>query len=360
MEFYNTEVSECGKKLVMDVLNSGYLNQGKYVKDLEEGLLKYFTGMPYNITTNSCTAAIHIALKVYGREGREVYLPGKTFIATAMAVKAAGYKPIFLDIDPRTKNINEYIFERARINNGAPIIGVSWGGRSCVEELRKIKQKHGRYVIEDAAHAFGNYESPDWIDARCYSFQAIKALSCGDGGCVAFKDKEKISLYKSLKWFGIDKDTMTFNECGERIMKVTSDGYKFNMNDLNAALLTGNLTEFYTNRECRKAIHLRFNQITKNPTPEVSSYWLFGIYAKNSRNWIAKANKDGIPARKMDSDISKHFGDFHLPNTKLVDEHEIYFPCHHGLTIKDIIQIEKFLQRIIDEGDFIPDDKLLS
>ncbi len=359
MEFYNCDISEDAKKFVNEVLNSGYLNQGRLVRALEEDMMPEYVDVHYPLLTNSCTAALHIALELSNVRGKEVILPGKTFIATGMAVLMAGGKPVFCDVEIDTRNLSLETVKPLVNENTAAVIGVSYGGLSCSLELRKIKETYKDIsIIEDAAHAFGNIdEHTSYIDHRCYSFQAIKVLSCGDGGMIASRMYNQHLKAKAMRWFGINKDKMTFDPNGKRRMQVESYGYKYNMNDLNAAILGGNLKEFHKRKSARYNVaQILSSNLGKFPAYKNSSFWLFGILAKNSDDWIKRANAEGIPARKMDSDISGHgvFGfDGILKNTRFIDENEIYFPCHHMLTFGDVGNISNFLKKIKDSGDLI-------
>jgi len=366
MEFYNTDVSLSAKKYANDVLDSGYLNQGKYVKELEESILPKYTYTYYPTLTNSCTAALHIALEIANVRGKKVILPAKTFIATGMAVKMAGGIPIFADVAFDSKNITLETVEHLIDSDTAAVIGVSWGGLSCLKELARIKKKYNVYTIEDAAHAFGTYDlGASYVDFRCYSFQAIKPLSCGDGGIIASRYMKDNLKARAYRWFGINKDKMTFSETGERRMQVECYGYKYNMNDLNAAILRGNIEDFDKNWDSRCKISAMYNSslgITDSYMPLEHSRWLYGMNVKNSNEWIKKANKLGIPARKMDKNISGHFGftGGTLLTTDYIDETEIYIPCHHALTYGNVSDIITFLEEIKKSGDLLIYDKLLS
>lgn len=361
MEFYNCDVSEEGKKNVMEVLNSGYLNQGKYVAELESTILPKYMGNHHPILTNSCTSALHIALELSYVRGREVILPGKTFIATGMAVLMAGGIPVFCDVEDDFQISLETVAPNISKNTAA-VIGVSWGGKTCALQLCRIRNEFPHInTIEDAAHAFGTKsDSNHFTDYRCYSFQAIKALSCGDGGAIACLGHFDSTKAKAMRWFGINKDKMTFDNSGKRVMEVERPGYKYNMNDFNAALLTGNLTQFQNNKTGRFNVCKIYNdalglQYVSEDYNE-NSFWLYGLLVRNSKDWIRVANELGIPARKMDSDVSIHhvFGKQNeLKKTQFIDEHEIYFPCHDKLTFNDVTKITNLLKRIKISGNII-------
>lgn len=360
MEFYNCDISEEGKKNVMEVLNSGYLNQGKYVAELESTILPKYMGNHHPILTNSCTSALHIALELSYVRGREVILPGKTFIATGMAVLMAGGIPVFCDVEKNTFQISLKTVEHLIGINTAAVIGVSWGGRTCAHELSDIKKKYPQIsTIEDAAHAFGTLsDASAYTDYRCYSFQAIKVLSCGDGGAIACRNYQNAVRAKAMRWFGINKDKMTFDTNGKRRMQVEGKGFKYNMNDFNAALLGGNLTHFEENKAGRFNVCKIYNDVLGYTygaeAYNYNSFWLYGLLVKNSDAWIKRANEVGIPARKMDSDISVHgiFGSQNkLDNTFFIDENEVYFPCHDKLMFNDVTKIKNFISKIVEAGD---------
>lgn len=347
MEFYNCHVTKEAIANVNYVLNNRWINQGPFVKKLEETIFPNDYSMKYPLTTNSCTSALHIALELSNVMGKEVILPAKTFVATGIAVLMAGGIPVFADIDARYGSLL-YRDVISKINeNTAAVIGVSWGGSDVVcGTLRKIKKSvPGIRIIEDAAHSFGSYNDlREYIDFVCYSFQAIKMVTCGDGGLLVCKDENDYKNAKAMRWFGINKDKMTFSDIGERQFNIERLGYKYNMNDLNAAMLIGNLSnldkriarrqEIYTKYldELSTSVRLMYHSLQ-------SSCWLCPVLVDRRNDFIKALRSRGVPACKTDSriDINTIFGGkSDLPETEYFDSNEANIPIHEDLTDDDV------------------------
>ena len=150
-----------------------------------------------------------------------------------------GAKLVFADIDPLTGNIDPESVRKKITNKTKAISAVHWAGQPFdISEINSIAKEHGIKVIEDAAHAFGaSYEdkpigSPHSSDYVCFSFQAIKHLTTGDGGLLACKTKEDSDRAKRLRWFGLDRKYKG-NKWNQDI---TECGYKFHMNNIIAAI----------------------------------------------------------------------------------------------------------------------------
>lgn len=347
MEFYNCHITNKAIENANNVLKSGFLNQGPYVKNLETDILPTEYHCKYPILTNSCTSALHIALELSDVRGKEVILPAKTFIATGIAVLMAGGIPVFCDIEPSEMCINYHNVKQKITNETAAIIGVSWGGSTkCCYYLKKLKSHFPQLsIIEDAAHSFGSYSKyRNFYDFICYSFQAIKMVTCGDGGLLVCNNEEKYKEAKAMRWFGIDKDKMTFSDIGERQFSIERLGYKYNMNDLNAAILSGNLYNLKARIERRQTIYDKFSMSINNDIDicihdNTSAIWLCPLLVNDRNNFIKAMRSRNVPATKTDSriDLNPIFGKkTKLPNTEYYDEHEANIPIHEDLTDEDV------------------------
>lgn len=346
MEFYNCYVSESAKKYVNEVMNNRYLNQGPLVKKLENDILPKIVGNNC-LTVNSCTSSLHLALELSNVRGKEVILPAKTFIATGMAVLMAGGIPVFADTVPCGTYISISDVIRKITDKTAAIIGVSWGGDvQIVPFLVAIKRAFPHIkVIEDAAHSFGSECSlRSELDFICYSFQSIKTLTCADGGLLVCKYDDDFRKAKAMRWFGVDKDKMIFSDIGERIYSIDTIGYKYNMNDFNAAMLLGNIEDLQKIMTARIIHRCRYisnfpKDITVVPHSMGSSNWLFTILVDERDDAIKALRSRGVPATKLDSRIDGN-AIFNcksiLPNTQSFDEREINLPIHESLSSEDI------------------------
>lgn len=178
------------------VFHSGVWGVGGKDTTLFETEFAEYIGARHALTTTNGTVSLEIALRAFGLGyGDEVITTPYTFYATASSVMAVGAVPVFVDIDPRTYNIDPNLIEAAVTERTRAIIPVHIGGRPCdMDAIGDIADKRGLLVLEDAAHAHG----AEWKgrrvgalrDAGSFSFQSSKALSAGEGGCIVTNNDE--------------------------------------------------------------------------------------------------------------------------------------------------------------------------
>jgi len=227
---------------VAKVLESGYVTEGPKVKEFEAALSE-FLGTP-TITLNSGTSALTLALRLAGvGPGDEVITTPMTCQATNVPILTTGAIPVWADIDPRTGLIDPQSIANKLTAKTKAVMAVDWGGAPCDYNAIYNNLPSNVKLIEDAAHAFGSiYQSRpvgDLADFTCFSFQAIKHLTSVDGGALTALHDEDLVRGRLLRWFGIDREAEVKEFRGE--VDVEEAGYKFHMNDLNAAIGLENL-----------------------------------------------------------------------------------------------------------------------
>lgn len=357
INLFNITVEEEAIKNVEHVLRSTWLNEGEWVKKFEEKLTQEFNFQ--NITTtNSCTSALHLALICSGvQPGDEVILPPQTFIATGTSILTAGAKPVFVDIDPNTGNINPNEIKNKINNKTKAIIVVHWGGNPCLmDEIHKVA--NGLPIIEDAAHALGAY--PICIgDYTCFSFQTIKFLTTGDGGAICVKDTSKLNELRRRKWFGFDKENLTKHFEGDRANLVSELGFKYHMNNIAAAIGLGNLKGIQTKLNKRRSIANIYYKEFKNvkglkllkPNGK-PSYWIFTMRVENRKSFISKMKQNDIEVSVLDRRIDKHpiFQNItpNLLGQEKFDEEQISIPVHDALSEMDLAKIVNTIKVVGD------------
>lgn len=227
---------------VFDTLRSGWIGKGPKVAEFETTMGQY-TGSREAIAVSSCTAALHLSLLSVGiGEGDEVITTPMTFAATANAIIHAGAKPIFADVNPATMLIEPQEIEKAITARTRAILPVHLAGRPCaMDEIARIAQKHGLYVIEDAAHCIeGEYKGRhigSIGDLTCFSFYVTKNLTTCEGGMVTTNNSEWAEKIRILAAHGMDQDAFRrFQSTKYKHYDVVAPGYKYNMTDLQAAL----------------------------------------------------------------------------------------------------------------------------
>jgi dTDP-4-amino-4,6-dideoxygalactose transaminase len=189
---------------VTEVLKSGTIAEGPKVKEFEEAFAKYI-GTNYAIAVNSGTAALHVALLAKGiGKGDEVITTPFTFIATANSVLYTGAKPVFVDADAETFNIDAGMIEDKITKDTKAIIPVDLYGQPAeMKAIMEIAKDHGLSVIEDACQAHGatyNGKAVGSFDVGCFSFYPTKNMTTGEGGIITSDDKEfaeKAGMIKS-------------------------------------------------------------------------------------------------------------------------------------------------------------------
>jgi dTDP-4-amino-4,6-dideoxygalactose transaminase len=304
---------------------------------------------------NCCTSALTVALKLCDvGPGTEVVTTAMTCVATNTPIENLGAKIVWADIDPNTASLDPRDVERKITPATRAIICVAWAGTPCsLDELDAIGKRHGIPVIHDAAHAFGakwrGRPLSDFADYTCYSFQAIKHLSSGDGGALVCRDPKKFVLGRKLKWFGYDRDAHK-DERGEwKGQRWDADiapgeiGYKFNMNNIAAAIGLSQMPHIdrilgqhrrngaaYT-RAFRNSRTIRPLVVPDEAEP---SYWVYTALTDDSVDrdrLLENLNAEGIAAGlvHLPNDIYsafKHY-DSTLPGVRRFADRQISLPC---------------------------------
>lgn len=350
MNFFNTTITEEAKRNALACLDSGFVSEGSWVDDFEEGVEDTF-GYKNCVAVNSCTSALHLALILSGvKPGDEVVLPAQTFLATGLAVIYCGAKPVFADIEKETGNIDAFSIWHKITDKTKAIISVSWGGTP--PDLGRLEEFRNRAaIIQDNAHALGStYEGKpiaDFGDFSCFSFQAIKSLTTGDGGMLTCKNPHDSYRAKKFRWFGIDRENDKTDFSGERLYNLSQGGFKYNMNNIAAAIGLGNLHGVKERQARRKWVADQYEKAcfaeTIMTSREGSSDWLFTVLVPRRDDFIRAMRSKAIPVSVVHNGIDRNsiFGgiDRSLVNQRHWDEHHICLPCHSGLTDEDVQKV---------------------
>jgi perosamine synthetase len=217
-------------RAVNDVLKSGILAQGPKVAELEAAFAEY-CGIKYAVAVNSGTAAIHAALHAAGvGPGDEVITVPFSFIATINPIIFLGAKPILVDIDPLTFNMDMSKLEQAITPKTKAILPVHLYGQPCdYDELRAIATKHNLIVIEDACQAvgaeYGDKKAGALGDMGCFSLYATKNIMCGEGGMITTNNEQYVTAIKQFRQHGMSGP-----------YEYNGMGYNYRMTDLQATI----------------------------------------------------------------------------------------------------------------------------
>lgn len=228
--------------LVSEVIASGWLTTGPKTREFEEEFAKY-VGAKHAIAVNSATAAMHIALEAAGiQAGDEVITTTFTFAATAEVVRYFNAKPILVDIDPVTLNIDVDQVAQTVTPRTKAVIPVHVGGHAAnLTAIQQIADQYGLVVIEDAAHALPTHYKGQLIgsisDFTAFSFYATKTLATGEGGMLTTDNDEWADRCRVMSLHGISKDAWNrYASEGSWYYEIIAPGFKYNMTDVAAAL----------------------------------------------------------------------------------------------------------------------------
>ncbi len=235
---------------VTDVLRSGWWTKGNRTVEFENEFAAR-VGAKYALAVNSCTAALHLAMAVYGiGEGDEVITTPMTFCSTVNTVAVCGATPVLVDIDPETGLIDPDEIERAITERTKAIVPVHYAGLVCdMDRINDIAGRRNLRVIEDAAHAFGSKYKGEPVgsfgNATAYSFYVTKNLATGEGGMLTSDDPDFIAKARTLALHGMNADAWKrYGSKGSWRYSVTEFGFKYNTTDIASALGLAQLRKF--------------------------------------------------------------------------------------------------------------------
>jgi perosamine synthetase len=309
---------------VIEEVSKAFLNKNigftETVFQFEDALSEL--GLTSPVCVSSASAGLVVSLKALGiGVGDEVIIPRQTFIATGLAVLEVGAQPVFCDIDITTGSLDPISAERLISSKTRALIFVHWGGNGHNSNtFIELSQKYNIGLIEDAAHAFGgNVNTKEKIGQIkfenhfvVFSFQAIKFFTTGDGGCICSHSKYYKDL-KSLSWFGIDKTRSKgrrkFNE--EKGLNISLNGYKFNMNAIQASIGLANLKNIDQRIRMRRDRAEKYYQAIKKSKKiksliknkeqiKLGIFWFFPLLCENRIEVIKLLNYNDVPNSTVD------------------------------------------------------------
>ena len=248
IQVFSPSITDREIEAVAEVMRSGWLGLGPKTAEFESKFAEY-VGAKYAIGVNSGTAALHLALMALGiGPGDEVLVPTITFASTALAVVYCGATPVFVDVWPGDICIDTKDAERKLTNKTKAIMPVHYSGTVCnMDAVWHLAENHSLVVVEDAAHACGSTFCGEKVggfkpsNATCFSFHAVKNLTCGEGGMITCNDSDMDTALRRLRWCGIDKGT--WNRTGTAkdsnyswYYEIADLGFKAHTNDIAAAI----------------------------------------------------------------------------------------------------------------------------
>lgn len=360
------KIDEKEVEAVAKVLRSGILTGrvegGPMVKKFESEFSK-FVRTKYAVAVNSGTAALHLSLLAANVGfGDEVIVPSFTFIATAEAAVLAGAKPVFVDINPNTYNIDPEKIEEAITSRTKALIAVDlYGLPADMKPISEIALKHGLTLIEDAAQAHGaSYKGKpagSYADIACWSFYASKNMTTGEGGMITTNNAEYAEKIRCMRAHGEKEEYMS-----------SMIGHNYRMPEMEAAIGCIQLSKLpsFLEKRRRNAEELTKNlgenetlQLPIEPKGFKSSWYLYTVRLKNAeatkRNaLVEKLRKKGIgatvyyptPIHLMP--YYRQFGSYSLPETEKASQQIFSLPIHPGVTLEQINYISRCVLQFIE------------
>lgn len=358
-------IPELSRENINDVLESGFLVQGKYTEAVESFFKDYFN-VENAIMVSNGTSSLHLALLALGiGEGDEVIVPGLSFIATANVVELVGATPVFVDVDLQSNNISPEKIEKAITSNTKAIMPVhEFGLMANMTEIKDIAIKYGLKVIEDAACALGaelnGVKSGLFGDISSFSFHPRKTITSGEGGLIITRDNDLADKMRSMRNHGF--------HISEGVSKVVLPGFNYRITDIQSALLHGQLQTLNDQIEKKTIIANKYNELLDDeffllPKPSENAQHSWQTYHVVLRkkgfdrgeilNQLrAKGIGCNFGAQCMPSEEyyqSKYKLDLeqYYPNSMYISRYGIALPLFFSMTMNDVEQVANSLNKIV-------------
>ncbi|GBR72491.1 UDP-4-amino-4,6-dideoxy-N-acetyl-beta-L-altrosamine transaminase [Candidatus Termititenax aidoneus] len=361
---------------VVKVLESGWLGTGPQVKQFEEDF-KNYQGAPYAMALNSCTAGLHLSMVALDiQPGAEVITTPLTFCATANAVIHAGGRPVFVDINRATLNIDADKIAAAVTPRTRAVLPVHFAGRPCeLDKIMAVAKQHNLKVVEDCAHAieteYHGRHAGTFGDLGCFSFYVTKNVVTGEGGMVITNNEEYADKIKMYGLHGMSRDAWKrFSDAGFKHYQVLFPGFKYNMMDIQAALGIQQLKKVEKFYQRRLEIWNEYNARLKNlplilPAPFAPdtkhALHLYTVLLDTDKTSLTRDEllnalvKENIGAGVHYTALHLHpyyrktFGyrDGDFPNAEYAAERILSLPLSAKLTPEDVDDVVAALEKIL-------------
>ena len=373
VEFYKHPLSDEILPELKKVFDSLFLTSGPVTAKFETAFSDYL-GVRRTAGLSSCTAGLFLCLKAWGiGPGDEVLVPAMTFVATANAALHVGATPVFVDIEPDTGLMDLADAERKISPRTRAVIPVHLYGQMVdMEAFRAFADAHGLHLLEDAAHCIegtrNGFKPGKLGDAACFSFYATKNITCGEGGAAATNDDKLADRISILRLHGLDRDAANrYNHY--KHWDMIELGYKFNMCDIQAAILLPQLDTIETCHQKRKAAYNEYINRIKEASlpvtwPEIAPYtehayhlFVIRVESRLRDRLIAffQGKEIGIAvnyrAVHLNSYYRKHLGTMpgQCPHAEKMGEEVISLPFYPDIETKSIEQVISVISQFFTE-----------
>ena len=348
-----------------DTILTGWITQGPRVAEFEEKFAAY-TGAKYAVAVSNCTTALHLAMIVAGvGPGDEVICPSMSYVATANCIKYVGAKPIFAEIDPANYNLDVKDAARKITARTKAILLVHQIGMPAdIDAFRKLGDKYGLKLIEDAACAAGSSYKGAKIGSHselvCFSLHPRKVISTGDGGFITTNREDYYQRMKLLRQHGMSVNDRVRHESSKLIFEDHVEvGYNYRMTDIQAAVGIKQLEKLDWIVAERRKIAARYHEAFKDidfiqlPLEQegyFTNYQSYSIYLKDEcpvgRNEIMqKMLDDGISSRRgimtahRETAYKTECAGLSLPISEKAADRSIILPLYIPMKDEDIEKV---------------------
>jgi len=352
-----SSIGEAEKLAVMEVLDRQFLGMGTEVEQFEQALTQFF-GRPVVCVANG-TAALHLALQACGLgPGDEVLVQSLTYVASFQAISAAGAAAVACDVNEATLTLDLRDAEKRLTSNTKALMPVHYsGGVGALNEIYAFANKHNLRVIEDAAHAFGTNYKNHCVggngDISCFSFDGIKNITSGEGGCIVTDDLDVLRRVKDARLLGVEKDTeMRYTAQRSWEFDVTAQGWRYHMSNIMAAIGLVQLERFPEMSKKRQKLAMRYEELLRGH-PRIRN--IFQNYEDVVPHiYVVRitdlSNRNALQSKLLDLRIQtgihyhpNHLLNFYqnksalpLPVTEVVFPELLSLPLHPDLTYEDV------------------------
>ncbi|MDX1901520.1 MAG: DegT/DnrJ/EryC1/StrS aminotransferase family protein [Gammaproteobacteria bacterium] len=327
LPFSRPDIDQATINEVVECLSSGWITTGPRVAQFTKDLESYL-GSQHVLPLSSATAGLHLALLAMDIvPGDEVITTPLTFAATLNMIVLAGAKPVLVDIDPATRNMDPNLIEAAITPKTRAIMPVHFAGLPVdLDVIYEIATRRGLRVIEDAAHAIGTEYRGRKIgsfgDTQVFSFHPNKNMTTGEGGCVTTQDEKLARKIALLRFHGMDREAWNrFGKSGSQDYEIVMPGFKYNMMDLQAALGLHQLKALEGFIERRAELAMRYQEVLADwpqwelpVEPTYSHRHAWHLYVPLLKPDIAEMNRDEFMRTMKEKNIGTglHYRAAHL------------------------------------------------
>jgi perosamine synthetase len=362
-----SDITAIERRAVLDVLESPYLSLGPKLEEFEQAVAK-FVGVRHAVAVNSGTSGLQLIVRALGiGPGDEVITTPFSFIASANCIVVEGARPVFVDIEPDTYNLDVTRIERAITVRTKAVLGVDVFGRCADwERIESIARAHGLAVIEDSCEAIGavyrGRKAGSFGDAGCFGFYPNKQMTTGEGGVILTNRRDVAEACRSMRNQG--------REGGQGWLEHARLGFNYRMSDINCALGLAQLSRLEGMLARRAAVADLYGRrlqgiedvILPSPAREGCLSWF--VYVVRLCDRYSRAERDRVLQGLRDAGIGcgNYFPPIHLqpfyaerfgyrtgdfPVTERIGTRTIALPFFNALTTSQVDEVVDCLERQI-------------